>query len=114
MNKSKLELVKTSEKTVEVDPLTELLRNGAKWLIAATVEAELEEMLKMYSCKISNGRESLVRNRYLPARIIQTSIRDVEIKISKIRDRNREGIKSNSSLLPPYLKRTKSIEELIP
>lgn len=114
MNKSKLELVKTPEKTVEVDPLTELLRNGAKSLIAAAVEAELEEMLKMYSCKLSDGRESLVRNGYLPARIIQTGIGDVEIKIPKIRDRNGEGMKFNSSLLPPYLKRTKSIEELIP
>lgn len=114
MNKSKLELVKTPEKTVEVDPLTELLRNGAKSLIAAAVEAELEEMLKMYSCKLSDGRESLVRNGYLPARTIQTGIGDVEIKIPKIRDRNGEGMKFNSSLLPPYLKRTKSIEELIP
>ena len=114
MNKSKLELVKTPEKTVEVDPLTELLRNGAKSLIAAAVEAELEEMLKMHSCKLSDGRESLVRNGYLPARTIQTGIGDVEIKIPKIRDRNREGMKFNSSLLPPYLKRTKNIEELIP
>lgn len=114
MNKSKLELVKTPEKTVEVDPLTELLRNGAKSLIAAAVEAKLEEMLKMYSCKLSDGRESLVRNGYLPARTIQTGIGDVEIKIPKIRDRNGEGMKFNSSLLLTYLKRTKSIEELIP
>lgn len=64
------------------------MRNGAKSLIAEAVEAELEEMLKMHSCKLLDGRESLVRNGYLPARTIQTDTEDVEIKIPKIRDRN--------------------------
>lgn len=114
MNKNKLELVKKPEKIVELDSLTELLKNGAKSLIAGTVAAELEEMLTIHSCKLSDGMESLVRNGYLPARTIQTGIGDVEIKVPKIRDRKGEGMKFNSSLLPPYLKRTKNIEELIP
>jgi putative transposase len=50
----------------------------------------------------------------LPERPIQTGIGDVDVKVPKIRDRSGSGIKFNSSLIPPYLKRTKSIEEILP
>lgn len=55
-----------------------------------------------------------MRNGYLPERTIQTGIGDVQIKVPKVRDRSGSGICFNSSLLPPYLKRSRSIEELIP
>jgi transposase-like protein len=90
-----------------------LLRVGAKALISQAVEAELEEMLSSHSDKFADGRRSVVRNGYLPSRSIQTGIGEVAIKVPKIRDRTGQGIKFNSSLLPPYLKRTKNIEELI-
>lgn len=64
--------------------------------------------------KLTDGRQAVVRNGYLPERTIQTGIGDVKIKVPKVRDRSEQGIKFNSSLLPPYLKRTKSMEELIP
>ena len=114
MEKNKLELVKTPEEVGEKDSLTELLRIGAKALISQAVEAELEDMLSSHSDKLEDGRRSVVRNGYLPSRSIQTGIGEVEIKVPKIRDRTGQGIKFNSSLLPPYLKRTKNIEELIP
>ena len=114
MGKNKLELVKTPEELGEKDSLTELLRIGAKALISQAVEAELEDMLSSHSDKLEDGRRSVVRNGYLPSRSIQTGIGKVEIKVPKIRDRTGQGIKFNSSLLPPYLKRTKNIEELIP
>jgi putative transposase len=97
------------------DPLTELLRNGARDLIKQAIEAELVGMLSNYEdLKLIDGRQAVVRNGYLPERTIQTGIGDVSIKIPKVRDRSGSGIQFNSSLLPPYLRRTKSIEELIP
>ena len=72
-------------------------------------------MLKQHeNKKLDDGRQAVVRNGYLPARTLQTGIGDVDIQVPKIRDRTQSGIKFNSSLLPPYLKRTKSIEELLP
>lgn len=97
------------------DPLTELLRNGARDLIKQAVEAELESMLSKHSdLKLCNGKQAIVRNGYLPERSIQTGIGDVIVKVPKVRDRSGSGIHFNSQLLPPYLRRTKSIEELIP
>ena len=97
------------------DPLTELLRNGARQLIAEAVEAELELFLKAVSDKkITGGRQAVVRNGYLPGRTIQTGIGDVAIKVPKVRDRSKSGIKFTSAILPPYLKRAQSIEELLP
>ncbi|MBX9703493.1 MAG: IS256 family transposase [Silvanigrellaceae bacterium] len=97
------------------DPLTELLRNGARDLIRQAVEAELGTMLSDYEdLKLLDGRRAVVRNGYLPERSIQTGIGEVTVKVPKVRDRSGSGIQFNSHLLPPYLRRTKSIEELIP
>jgi transposase-like protein len=97
------------------DPLTELLRNGARQLIAEAVEAELHLFLTALSDrKLEDGRQAVVRNGYLPGRTIQTGIGDIDIKVPKVRDRSKSGIKFNSTLLPPYLKRARSIEELLP
>ena len=114
MNNNKLELVEIPEE-ITGDALTALLRSGAKALIAQAVEAELAAILMSYQHeKLADGRQAVVRNGYLPERTIQTGVGDVEIKVPKVRDRSEQGIKFNSSLLPPYLKRTKSMEELIP
>lgn len=102
------------EKYIE-DPLTAVLRNGAKELIRKAIESELAQMLNAYSdVRLLDGRPAVVRNGYLPARKIQTGIGDVEVRVPKVRDRSGSGIHFNSQLLPPYLRRTKSIEELIP
>src|SRR5210317_169237 len=98
-----------------VDPLTELLRRGARDLIAQAVESELQVLLDEHSqCRLPDGRQAVVRNGYLPERTVQTGIGDVEVKVPKVRDRSGSGVCFNSSLLPPYLKRAKSIEELLP
>ncbi|MGL4826616.1 MAG: IS256 family transposase, partial [Vibrionaceae bacterium] len=97
------------------DPLTDLLRAGARDLIAQAVEAELQILLEQHSqLKLLDGRQAVVRNGFLPQRTIQTGIGDVEIKVPKVRDRSGSGVCFNSSLLPPYLKRSSSIEELLP
>ena len=113
MDKSTLKLDFSREATKDV--LTEVLRNGAQQLLLAAVEEELESFLKGYkSLRLLDGRLSVVRNGYLPARTIQTGIGDIEVKVPKVRDRSGNGVKFNSALLPPYLKRTKSMEELLP
>ena len=97
------------------DPLTELLQRGARTLIAAAVEAELAEFLLEYQQhKDTKGRRQIVRNGYLPEREIQTGLGPVKVQVPKIRDRSGSGVRFHSALLPPYLRRTQQIEELLP
>jgi len=114
MSKDTIIAFKTPEEE-RTDPLTDLLRTGAQQLIASAVEAELQELLGHYAdSKDELGRQMIVRNGYLPAREIQTGIGSVKVKVPKVRDRSGSGICFHSSLLPPYLRRTKSVEELLP
>jgi transposase-like protein len=97
------------------DALTDLLREGARELIYRAVQSELELFLEKYSSlELLDGRKAVTRNGFLPSRKIQTGIGEVEIRVPKVRDRSQNGIKFNSSLLPPYLRRTKSVEEMLP
>lgn len=97
------------------DALSELIRQGARQLIAQAVEAELNEFLAPYQHLTDDqGRRAIVRNGYLPQRTITTGVGAVEVKVPKIRDRSGQGIKFNSLLLPPYLKRAKSVEDVLP
>ena len=101
------------------DPITEILRNGAKKLLAEALEAEIAGFLSQYAyLKDDQGRMRVTRNGYLPEREIQTGIGPVSAKAPRIRD-HRPGdesdrIRFSSSILPPYLRKTKSMEELIP
>lgn len=97
------------------DALTELVRQGARQIIATAVEVELKAFLSQYQgLKDDQGRQAVVRNGYLPERTITTGVGEVEVRLPKVRDRTGGGIKFNSSLLPPYLKRSRSMEELLP
>ncbi len=101
------------------DPVTELLRQGARRLLKAALEAEIEAFLEQYRDVTDNkGRRRLVRNGYLPEREIQTGIGQVPVKVPRIRDRQgkspNDGIQFTSAILPKYLRRTKSIETLLP
>ena len=97
------------------DALSELVRQGARQIIAQAVEAELSEFLSSYGdLKDETGRQGVVRNGYLPKRTITTGVGEVDIQVPKVRDRTGQGIKFNSLLLPPYLKRSRSVEEVLP
>jgi transposase-like protein len=97
------------------DALTQLVRQGARKIIAQAVEAELQEFLQPYQdLKDGQGRQAVVRNGYLPQRTIVTGVGAVEVQVPKVRDRSGSGIKFNSLLLPPYLKRSQSVEEVLP
>jgi transposase-like protein len=96
------------------DALTEVLRRGAKELLQQAVEAEVAEAIAQFAeLKDEQGRRRVVRNGYLPERPIQTGIGAVTVKAPRVRDRGGE-LKFNSSLLPPYLRRTRSLDELLP
>ena len=97
------------------DPLTDLLKAGAKALIQQAVEAELHAFLSDYD-KVTDlrGRQSVVRNGYLPEREIVTGVGNVTVKIPKVRDRSGGGIKFNSSLVPPYVRKAKRVEAALP
>ena len=92
----------------------QLLKSGAQQLLAQAIEAELAVLLAQYQDETVEGLQRIVKNGHLPERTIQTGLGDIEVKIHKVRDRKKEGIKFNSALIPPYFKRTKNIEELIP
>ena len=96
------------------DPLTEVLRRGARDLLQQAVEAEAAELIGQYQeLKDEQGRQRVVRNGHLPERTIQTGIGEVAVKAPRVRDRAGE-LKFSSSILPPYLRRTRSLEELLP
>ena len=113
MNNDNIIELKSPEESAP-DLLTELLRKGAKELIRQAVNAELEELLGEYSEQKVDGKQAVIRNGFLPERTIQTGLGDIDVQVPKIRDKSKQGIKFNSLLIPPYLKRTKSIEELLP
>ena len=96
------------------DTLNALLKQGAHQLLIKAVEAELAELLSEHADLQVGDKQAVVRNGYLPERTIQTGLGDIPVKIPKVRDRSGQGIKFNSQLIPPYLKRTKAIEEFIP
>jgi len=96
------------------DALTEVLREGARQLLASAIEAEVAAFLERFqSEKTSAGLSRMVRNGRLPSRTIQTGIGDIEVSVPRVRDRENK-VRFRSSILPPYLRRTKTIEELLP
>ena len=97
------------------DALAEVLRQGARRLLADAVQAEVEAFLSEHGwLRDERGRRQVVRNGYLPERTIQTGIGSVAVQVRRVRDRSGSGIVFRSSLLPPYLRRSRSVEELIP
>ncbi len=101
------------------DPLTDILRSGARRLLAQAVEAEVEAHIATHAdLTDGQGRRRIVRHGYLPAREIQTGIGAVGVKAPRVRDRDPGApggrINFTSSILPRYLRRSKSVEELLP
>src|SRR3990167_1716508 len=87
------------------DLLTEVLRNGARELLAKAVEMEVTEFLDRHREKQEQGKPRFVRNGYLPEREIQTGIGTVGVRAPRVRDRSfkKDGIYFGSSMIPQYL-----------
>lgn len=97
------------------DPLTAVLRQGAQRLLAQAIEGEVAMLLAQYADRHDGqGRQAIVRNGYLPEREVQTGIGAVRVKVPRVRDRSGAGIRFHSALLPPYIRRSKSLEALLP
>jgi putative transposase len=102
------------------DQLTEVLRNGARALLAQAVEAEVAGFLDKHAeCKTEDGRARVVRHGHLPERKVMTGIGPVPVRQPRVRDRGAPAgdpgrIRFSPSILPPYMRRSKSIETLLP
>jgi putative transposase len=102
------------------DPLTDVLRDGARQLLAQAVEAEVADFLAMHAnLKDEDGRVRIVRHGHLPEREVMTGIGPVPIRQPRVRDRGASAsddgrIRFTPAILPPYARRTKSLEVLIP
>lgn len=102
------------------DQLTEVLRNGARALLAQAVEAEVAGFLAKHAeCKTEDGRARVVGHGHLPEREVMTGIGPVAVRQPRVRDRGVAAddpgrIRFSPSILPPYMRRSKSIETLLP
>lgn len=101
------------------DVLTDILRQGAQEMLAAAIENEVAEYIGGHAqVRDDQGHRLVVRNGYLPARQIQTGLGLVEVQAPRVNDRrvdeNGQRVRFSSQILPPYLRRTKSLDELLP
>ncbi len=99
------------------DVLTDILRAGARRLLAEAIEAEVAAWIDdRADVRDEQGHRQVVRNGHLPERTVQTGIGPVEVQRPRVRDRRpadqREAF--SSAILPPYLKKTRSLEGLVP
>jgi putative transposase len=104
--------------SVEADPLLVVLREGARRMLTQAIEAEVEAFLAAHAEFVDEqGRRRVVRNGHAPERRLQTGIGPIEVRRPRVRDRgdaSSEPIAFTSAILPPYLRRTRNIEELLP
>jgi putative transposase len=95
--------------------LEELIRRGARGLIQKAIEVEVKELLEEYgNVKMLGGQRAVVRNGYLPARDVLTAVGNVEVRVPKVRDRSGTGIKFNSALVPPFVRRSARMSAALP
>ena len=106
---------KLNQPGVISDSLTDLLRRGARGLIETAVEAELELLLDAYSNVTDlKGRRAVVRNGHLPERNILTGVGNIPVRVPKVRDRSQSGVKFNSAIVPPYVRKAQRVEAALP
>ncbi len=106
------------EENITRHPLDEIVRRGAKKMLAEALEIEVESFVERYQYVLDDqGRRLVTRNGYSPERKIITGAGQLEVRTPRVDDRVLEGFKERrfgSSLIPRYLRRTKNMDELIP
>jgi transposase-like protein len=95
----------TSASNEVSDPITELLRGHARELIAVALETEVQVVLN----QLRHDDRDVVRNGYLPGRLVTTAVGDVAVEVPRIRSRDGESVNFASSMVPKYLRRSASI-----
>jgi transposase-like protein len=99
------------------DVLTTVLREGARKMLATAIEAEIQGYLAVRTDFVdADGHRLVVRNGHLPARTIQTPMGNVPVQQPRVRDRRSGETRETfrSAILPPYLRKTKALEDLLP
>ena len=97
------------------DELTAILREGARRLLQVAVEAELGEFLKQYEDRRTEQNLRLVvRSGHHPERSIQTGIGSVPVRIPKVRSNDGKPVTSRSSVVPPYVRKSRTLEAWVP
>ena len=108
-------VVELASREVPNDPLSELIRDGARKLIYEAVQAELDEfMIQFQERLLPDGRRAVVRNGYHPSRKIQTGVGPVDVQVPKVRSKDGEPVTFNSKIVPPYVRKTQSLEAAVP
>ena len=97
------------------DALTQLLKSGAQQMLQMAIEVEIQDFMLQFQDKLlDDGRAAVVRNGYQPERDLQTGIGPVTVKVPKVRSRDGEPVTFRSALVPPYVRKTKSLEAALP
>ena len=112
-------VVRFPQPEVVDDPLTEVLRAGARRLLAQAIEAEAEAFLAgMADWRLADGRARFVRHGHGPERTIQSGIGSVAVQRVKVRDRapaeGERRVRFTSRILPRWARRTRSLDALLP
>src|SRR4051794_27766223 len=117
---SNISIVRLRQPDTIDDPLTAILRSGARQLLAQAIEAEADAFLaELKGLRLPDGRERVVRHGHGPERLVQTGIGPVAVQPVKLRDRGAgetgaERIRFTSALLPRWARRTRSLDALLP
>lgn len=112
---SKSNVIELTRREGLADPLMEVLREGARELLQTAIEVEVEEFKALYADrKTADGKAAVVRNGYLPERELQTGIGPVTVKVPKVRTKSGEPVTFRSALVPPYIRKTRSLEAALP
>lgn len=117
--RNKVTQILPAKTPVASDAITDLCREGARKMLQRAIEQEIAEYIEQHQNLVDeSGHRLVVRNGHLPERQIQTGIGEISVKQPRVddrrRDKNGQRFRFHSSILPPYLRRTKSIDELIP
>ena len=95
--------------------LDDLVRRGARQVIQQAIEAELAELLSNCgNVTTLTGKRAVVRNGYLPEREVLTAAGPIAVKVPKVRDRSGSGIKFNSNIVPPYIRKSPRVSAALP
>jgi len=116
---TKRKVVPLKTEVSSYDALTEICREGAKKMLQAAIEQEVAEYIERHQHIVDeHGHQVVVRNGFMPERGFQTGIGSLTIKRPRVNDKrideDGQKIRFSSSILPPYLRRSKSIEDLLP
>ena len=101
------------------DELTSFIKQSAQSMLKVAIEQEVKEFIQQFAEeKLSDGCQRVVRNGYLPERNIKTGVGDVAVKVPRVRDKadksDNNKIKFSSKLIPKYMRRTATLDVLLP